>query len=80
MGLTPACISSTRTGVFSQYRGQAILDVRDILHEIRGHLAARDPTTNQTFRGEELFNMSHELPLSRLLLVRKQAQGTMSLR
>ena len=30
--------------------GQAILDVRDILHEIRGHLAARDPTINQTLR------------------------------
>lgn len=30
--------------------GQAILDARDILHEIRGHLAARDPTVNKTLR------------------------------
>jgi DNA-binding CsgD family transcriptional regulator len=30
--------------------GQAILDARDILHELRGHLAACDPTTNQTLR------------------------------
>ena len=54
--------------------GQAILDVRDILHEIRGHLAARDPTINQTLRdvfmaagqGDSALgasNMSHELPL-----------------
>lgn len=30
--------------------GQAILDARDILHEIRGHLAACDQTVNQTLR------------------------------
>jgi len=30
--------------------GQAILDARDILHEIRGHLAACDLKTNQTLR------------------------------
>ena len=30
--------------------GQAILDARDILHEIRGHLAACDPKVNQTLR------------------------------
>jgi DNA-binding CsgD family transcriptional regulator len=30
--------------------GQVILDARDILHEIRGHLAACDPTANQTLR------------------------------
>jgi DNA-binding CsgD family transcriptional regulator len=30
--------------------GQAILDARDILHEIRGHLAACDPKINQTLR------------------------------
>jgi DNA-binding CsgD family transcriptional regulator/PAS domain-containing protein len=30
--------------------GQAILDARDILHEIRGHLAACDPKTSQILR------------------------------
>ena len=30
--------------------GQAILDARDILHEIRGHLVACDPKVNQTLR------------------------------
>ena len=30
--------------------GQAMLDARDILHEIRGHLAACDPKVNQTLR------------------------------
>jgi DNA-binding CsgD family transcriptional regulator len=30
--------------------GQAILDAGDILHEIRGHLAACDPAANQTLR------------------------------
>jgi DNA-binding CsgD family transcriptional regulator/PAS domain-containing protein len=30
--------------------GQAILDARDILHEIRGHLVALDPRVNQTLR------------------------------
>lgn len=30
--------------------GQAILDARDILHDIHGHLAACDPTVDQTLR------------------------------
>lgn len=36
--------------VHANTAGQAILDAGDILHEIRGRLAARDPTANQTLR------------------------------
>ncbi|UPK33041.1 helix-turn-helix transcriptional regulator [Bradyrhizobium sp. 186] len=36
--------------VHANTAGQAILDARDILHEIRGHLAACDPTVNKTLR------------------------------